>query len=115
MVHVPCNQLTGRVRHHKGRIEQFKWRGGVFFAKIKSISCTFLNNVLSLPALCWLYMEKEEEEDLRNIWKSDVLMSRLKQHHAQRTAQGSEKRDVAKALMKNKNHSRNQILFIFPA
>lgn len=64
---------------------------GCFFAKIKSISFTFLNNVLSPPALCWLYMEKEEEEDLRNIGKSDDLMSRLKQHQAQRIAQGSEK------------------------
>lgn len=88
---------------------------GCFFAKIKSISFTFLNNVLSPPALCWLYMEKEEEEDLRNIWKSDDLMSCLKQHQAQRIAQGSEKWDVAKALMKNENCSMNQILFIFPS
>lgn len=27
-------------------------------------------------------MQKQEEEDLRNIWKSNVLMSRLKWHHA---------------------------------
>lgn len=45
-------------------------------------------------------MKKEEEEDLRNIWKFDVLMSHLKQYHAERTAQRSEKMRCSKSTDK---------------